>query len=47
MSNKKSFSIEVGIYPGVIIGIRSYYEESQTAHVLYLPFVDLAYISYK
>jgi hypothetical protein len=47
MSNKKSWSLEFGLYPGIMIGIRSYQEETQTAHVLYLPFVDFAFISYK
>ena len=43
----KSWSIEIGLYPGVLFGIRSYEESTQTAHVFYLPFVDLAYTIYK
>ena len=30
MSNKKSWSLEFGLYPGIMIGIRSYQEETQT-----------------
>ena len=46
MSQNKSWSIELGFYPGILFGIRSYNEPSQTAHVLYLPFVDLAFTTY-
>ena len=46
MSQNKSWSIEVGFYPGILFGIRSYNEPSQTAHVLYIPFVDLAFTTY-
>jgi len=47
MSNKKSWSLEIGFYPGMVLGVRSYEEKSQTAHVFYLPFIDLAFITYK
>tara|TARA_R110000803_G_scaffold139627_4_gene206284 strand:+ start:320 stop:475 length:156 start_codon:yes stop_codon:yes gene_type:complete len=36
------WSLEIGLYPGILFGVRSYKEESQDVHVLYLPFVDLA-----
>jgi|TARA_R100001463_G_scaffold48843_2_gene98260 hypothetical protein len=39
---KDNWSLSVGFYPGVVIGIRSYEEENQITHVLYLPFVDIA-----
>ena len=45
--NKPLWSIEIGLYPGVLLGIRSYPEEDQTTHVLCLPFVDLALTVYK
>ena len=45
--NKPLWSIEIGFYPGVLIGARTYPEPEQTTHVLYLPFVDLALIIYK
>ena len=47
MSNKKSWSLEIGFYSGIVFGVRTYEEESQTAHVFYLPFVDLAFITYR
>ena len=45
--NKTLWSIEIGFYPGVLIGARTYPEAEQTTHVLYLPFVDLALTIYK
>jgi hypothetical protein len=47
MSNKKSWQLEIGFYSGIVFGVRTYEEETQTAHVFYLPFVDLAFITYK
>ena len=44
---KVAWSIEVGFYPGMLIGIRTYPEPDQTTHVLYLPFVDLALTVFK
>jgi hypothetical protein len=38
----KSWSISLGFYPGILLGMRSYNEEQQTTHVLYIPFIDLA-----
>ena len=43
----KFWSIEIGFYPGVLLGIRTYYEEEQTTHVLYIPFMDVAVTFYK
>ncbi len=43
MENKiKDWSLSLGFYPGILLGIRSYNEKNQTTHVLYLPFVDIA-----
>tara|TARA_R110002167_G_scaffold106088_1_gene272366 strand:- start:429 stop:572 length:144 start_codon:yes stop_codon:yes gene_type:complete len=47
MSNNKSWQLEIGFYSGIVFGVRTYEEETQTAHVFYLPFVDLALITYK
>jgi len=44
---KVAWSIEVGFYPGMLIGVRTYPEPDQTTHVLYLPFVDLALTVFK
>jgi hypothetical protein len=38
----KGWSISLGLYPGVLFGMRSYKEKEYTTHVIYLPFVDLA-----
>ena len=40
----KMWAIEIGLYPGILFGIRTYKEEFETIHVLYLPFVDVALI---
>jgi|TARA_B110000977_G_C10768942_1_gene373846 hypothetical protein len=44
---KKNWSLSVGTYPGILIGARTYDEETQVTHVLYLPFVDIAFEIYK
>jgi len=43
----KFWSLEIGFYPGILLGIRSYYEEDQVTHVLYMPLIDLALTLYK
>ena len=44
MSEKsKGWAISIGFYPGVLIGARSYHAEEMTSHVLYLPFIDVAF----
>lgn len=37
----KNWSLSIGLYPGVLIGMRSYPEANYVQHVLYLPFIDL------
>ena len=39
---KKNWTLSVGFYPGIVIGVRTYEEDEQTSYVAYLPFVDLA-----
>jgi hypothetical protein len=39
---EKSWSLSIGIYPGILFGIRTYEEPDFKTHVLYLPFVDFA-----
>ncbi len=41
------WSFSIGFYPGILLGIRSYNEPHQDAHVLYLPFIDFALEIYK
>ena len=38
----KEWSISLGMYPGILIGMRTYYGDTHTQHVFYLPFVDIA-----
>jgi hypothetical protein len=45
--SKSAWSLEVGFYPGFLLGIRSYDMEDATIHVLYLPLIDLAWTIYK
>jgi hypothetical protein len=50
MDNKKNtgdWSLTIGVYPGILIGVRTYEEDEQTAVVFYLPFVDIALEIYK
>ena len=37
------WSVSLGFYPGVLFGMRSYHGDTHTQHVIYLPFVDLAF----
>ena len=39
----KAWRISIGLYPGILIGIISYEQDDVTLHVLYLPFVDIAF----
>ena len=36
----KNWELSFGVYPGIMIGFRSYKEIEKTNHVLYIPFVD-------
>ena len=48
MANEiKDWSLSLGFYPGVLIGIRTYEELEQTTYVLYLPLVDIALEIYR
>jgi len=38
----KNWTLSVGFYPGILLGIRTYEEPKQTSFVLYIPFVDVA-----
>ena len=45
--DESAWVIELGLYPGVLIGARTYPEPEQTTHVLYIPFVDIALTIFK
>ena len=40
------WEISFGLYPGVLLGMRSYPEETFVEHVFYLPFVELCLTIY-
>ena len=37
----KDWELSVGLYPGILLGFRTYTEVNKQNHVLYLPFVDV------
>jgi len=41
--NDRYWSISIGFYPGILVGFRTYEEKDFNTHVLYLPFVDIAF----
>ena len=40
-NNEKGWELAVGLYPGVLFGIRTYEEPTYSTHVLYLPFINV------
>ena len=36
----RNWEISIGLYPGILIGVRSYVEQDYVQHVVYLPFID-------
>ena len=42
--NIPNWALSIGLYPGILLGIRSYVEQDYVQHVLYLPFVDICLI---
>jgi hypothetical protein len=40
------WEISAGLYPGVLLGIRSYPEKTFVEHVLYVPFIELCLTIY-
>ena len=39
---RKNWTLSVGFYPGIVLGMRTYEEPDQTAYVFYIPFVDVS-----
>jgi hypothetical protein len=37
-----SWELSLGLYPGILLGIRTYVEEDSDLYVLYLLFIDVA-----
>ena len=46
-NKEKGWEISIGTYPGIVFGIRSYYEKDKNIHVLYLPLIDIAFYTFK
>jgi len=44
---KPTYTIEIGIYPGILFGIRTYDEPEQISFVAYIPFIDFCLTFYK
>lgn len=40
----KDWKVQIGLYPGIVFGFRSYDNPNNRIHVLYLPFIDIALI---
>ena len=40
----KGWELSIGLYSGILLGIRSYINKDYSEHVLYLPFVDICLI---
>ncbi len=38
----KDWSVSLGMYPGLLIGMRTYYGDTHSQHVIYLPLIDIA-----
>ena len=39
---KDNWSLSLGFYPGILLGMRTYEEGGAIVYVLYMPFVDIA-----
>ena len=37
----RNWEVSIGLYHGVLIGMRTYQGINKVSHVLYLPFIDL------
>ena len=45
--NKNNWSLGIGLYPGILFGMRTYDEPTQIVYVFYIPFIDLSLEIYK
>lgn len=37
----KSWTLSIGLYPGILLGLRTYHTTISDMHVLYVPLVEL------
>ena len=42
----KDWDLSFGLYPGILIGFRTYNEVEKTNHVLYIPLIDICLTVY-
>ena len=47
MEEKTVWSLEIGLYPGILLGFRTYEQGDHSMHVLYFPFVEIGLSIYK
>ena len=40
------WELSLGLYPGIVVGARSYINDKYSEHVIYLPFVELCLTVY-
>jgi hypothetical protein len=45
--DKTAWYLELGLYPGILLGFRTYDQGELYTHVLYFPFFELALSIYK
>jgi hypothetical protein len=43
----KSWQLEIGLYPGVLFGVRTYIQKEFTEHVLYIPLIEMCLTVYE
>lgn len=44
---RAEWSIEIGLYPGILFGVRTYEMLNTTITVFYLPLVDITFVKHK
>tara|TARA_R110000803_G_C11952059_1_gene317799 strand:+ start:1087 stop:1239 length:153 start_codon:yes stop_codon:yes gene_type:complete len=40
--SKVAWILELGLYPGILLGARTYIEQDTITYVIYLPFIDIS-----
>jgi len=43
----RNWQLEIGLYPGILVGARTYVNDNNTEHVLYFPFVEFILTVFK
>jgi len=44
---REDWDLSIGFYSGILLGFRTYEEQTKTNHVLYVPFIDVCLTMYK